>query len=296
MSNTHKAFMIAETKTLWEGMQDALIHIGAPDWLNTTEHQQISDAELLTEFMGRLCYKSFEVGLNPNVTKIREGNSEYLGNVLKQKHGSVFEHATTTFALCNVSRIFTHELVRHRAGTAYSQESQRFVRLDNFELYIPDLTEALFELCPAEPTIDNPGASPPYTTESVSQKEWVQFRQDEFIAMADRIKGNTQRELSTFLKGIGLDEEGVSFHVKKSITSALRRLIPGGVNTNIGITANHRTWRHLIAARTSPGAEVEIVEVFNDIANQLLRRYFNIYSDMIRDLGTKQITFTNEKI
>lgn len=308
MGNTHKAFLIAETRNNTFAMQEALTFIGmdndsAGHWIR--DRMKHPDGELLIEFMGRLCYKSFEVGLNPNVTKIREDSHAYLGNVLKQKHGSVFEHSTVTFALCNVSRIFTHELVRHRAGTAYSQESQRFVRLDDFKLYIPDLTEALYDLCPDNPK--TPGGL--CTTD-----HWVQYHQDQFIDMADRIKDTVTKELADYVKSIGLDSEGVSFHTKKLVTSALRRLIPGGVNTNIGITANHRTWRHLIANRTAIGAEVEIQEVFTDIAWQLYDNFPALYQDMLvgnegtdnkhrftpelahRESTRQVITFLNEKI
>ena len=62
------------------------------------------------------CYMSFEAGLNPNVTRVRKDLTEYLDNVLKSGHGSVLEHATYTFAIENVSRVFTGELNRHRAG------------------------------------------------------------------------------------------------------------------------------------------------------------------------------------
>src|SRR5690606_7794840 len=79
-----------------------------------------------------------------------------------------------------------------------------------------------------------------------------------------------------------LDEAGVPFHVKKSITSALRRFVPSGVNTNIIVTTNHRMWRHIIENRTAPGAEQEIVEVFGAVAEMFLVRYPNIYQDMIK--------------
>jgi thymidylate synthase (FAD) len=280
MPATHKAIIVAETTLVWDGLSRALEEIGAPAWLNN-QTSATSDAELLVEFAGRLCYKSFEVGLNPNVTRVREGNDLYIENVLKQAHGSVFEHATTTFALLNVSRIFTHELVRHRQGTAYSQESQRFVRLDDFQLYIPDLTEALMELAP-----------------DYNSQEWVQEKQDQFVLMADEIKTFTVEKVSGFIQELGLDADGVKFHVKKAITSALRRLIPGGVNTNILITANHRAWRFMIQQRTSDGAEVEIQEVFVDIANQMRVRYPNIYADMVlNNIHTKNgYHFINHKV
>src|ERR1700694_96912 len=56
----------------------------------------------------------------------------------------------------------------------------------------------------------------------------------------------------------GIDEEGVPFHVKKEVTSALRRLAPIGLSTDILWTANARTLRHVIEMRTAHGAEGEL--------------------------------------
>ena len=43
-------------------------------------------------------------------------------------HHSVMEHASFTFAISGVSRVLTHQLVRHRIAS-YSQQSQRYVDL-----------------------------------------------------------------------------------------------------------------------------------------------------------------------
>src|SRR6266436_15271 len=77
-------------------------------------------AEYLTEVAGRVCYMSF--------AKPRPGgNKVYLEHILQVGHGSVLEHAVWNFIFAGVSRTLTHELVRHRAGWAYSQLSQRYV-------------------------------------------------------------------------------------------------------------------------------------------------------------------------
>src|SRR5215472_17319579 len=91
-----------------------------------------TDGERLAEFAGRLCYMSQH---NPAKRETRE----YLENIKKQGHGSVLEHATYSLLLEGVSRSLTHELVRHRAGFAYSQMSQRYV----------DESEAAFVVPPA---------------------------------------------------------------------------------------------------------------------------------------------------
>src|ERR1043165_809987 len=79
-----------------------------------------TDGERLAEFAGRLCYMSQG---NPASRQTRE----YLENIKKQGHGSVLEHANYSILVEGISRSLTHELVRHRAGFAYSQLSQRYV-------------------------------------------------------------------------------------------------------------------------------------------------------------------------
>ncbi len=51
-------------------------------------------------------------------------------------HWSPTEHVTFTFAVEGVSRALTHQLVRHRIAS-YSQQSQRYVKLEEFEYVIP---------------------------------------------------------------------------------------------------------------------------------------------------------------
>src|SRR5213082_2947479 len=62
---------------------------------------------------------------------------EYLENIKKQGHGSVLEHANYSILIEGVSRSLTHELVRHRAGFAYSQLSQRYVDESEASFVIP---------------------------------------------------------------------------------------------------------------------------------------------------------------
>ena len=57
----------------------------------------------------------------------------------------MLEHANYSFALRNVSRVFTHELVRHRAGSAFSQESLRYVRLTDIGFRVPPALEPVRE-------------------------------------------------------------------------------------------------------------------------------------------------------
>src|SRR5258705_11562844 len=95
------------------------------EWLGES-----SDGERLAEFAGRLCYMS---QANPAKRQTRD----YLENIKKQGHGSVLEHANYSVLLEGVSRSLTHELVRHRAGFAYSQLIQRYVDESEANFVVP---------------------------------------------------------------------------------------------------------------------------------------------------------------
>ena len=237
-----KVFLIGETKVNDAGMQDYLAHIGAPDW----ESDGPSDVELMSEVMARSCYRSFGTELNPNITRVRPNNQAHLANLIKTKHGSTLEHAWLNFMFCDVSRVVTHELVRHRAGTAVSQESLRFVRLtDDIDGYVPLVIRE--------------------TPEAMEL----------FCQTFDQL-GEVQMRLTELLK---VDEPGMPFSEKKQITSAMRRLAPIGVATNIGWSANIRAVRHVIEMRTAPGAEEEIRLLFAKVAELCIERFPHLFGD-----------------
>jgi len=63
----------------------------------------------------------------------------------------------------------------------------------------------------------------------------------------------------------------MNFEEKKRVTSALRRILPEGLATNVIWTANHRTIRWAIEMRTDPSAEIEIRKVFGSVAELIIR-------------------------
>ena len=238
-----------------QGMYDALVAMGAdPKWI---DGRQVY-GETLIEFMGRLCYGSFEVGLNPNVTRIRPEQEEYLKNVISQGHGSVFEHSTLSFAFINISRVFTHELVRHRVGTAMSQESLRYVRLEELKGYFP-----------------LPVPETPHAVQAVSELEEV--LEEAF----DRASEYYAQVLGLFADLEGVDSlDDLPFAKKKEYTSFARRVAPIGLATKIGWTSNIRTLRHVIEMRTSRHAEIEIRQMYNDVFGICVDKHPSMFSDV----------------
>lgn len=247
-----KVFLIGETKLISSGVEGYLDEIGAPDWYSKGEEDYrtcpLSDAEILSEVMSRTCYNSFKIGLNPNITKIREGNKKHLANIINVGHGSVLEHAVLNFVFVDVSRVFTHELVRHRAGVAISQQSMRFVRLQNLKAWIP----SCFKQTPIE---------------------------EKMIQVFEDLEG-IQVELSQMTD---IDNEK-SFKKKKTLTSAFRRMAPIGVATTIGWSCNFRALRFVLEQRTHPSAEEEIRLVFNKVWDIVKRRYPNMFQGYNEDM------------
>jgi len=246
---TPQVFLIARPAVDLEAMRGYLESVGGASWLDRRVGEapegEVNDGEQLIEFCGRVCYRSWEPGLNPNVRRVRNDPAEYFANILRAQHGSVLEHANYSFALRNVSRVFTHELIRHRAGSAFSQESLRFVRLTELGFRVPEALEPV---------------------------------RDQVITLVEQLE-EFQRSAAGEL---GIDDEGVPFHVKKEVTSALRRLAPTGLSTDIVWTANARTLRHVIEMRTAPGAEEELRLVFDEIARIMRAEAPNLFQDFRR--------------
>jgi thymidylate synthase (FAD) len=67
--------------------------------------------------------------------------------VIESGHGSTIEHIVFTFGISGVSRTLSHQLVRHRAGVAFDQQSQRYVKYKGASTMLPTtLAEADPEL------------------------------------------------------------------------------------------------------------------------------------------------------
>jgi thymidylate synthase (FAD) len=60
-----------------------------------------------------------------------------ISNVIESGHGSTIEHIVFTLALSGVSRTLSHQLVRHRAGVAFDQQSQRYVKFKGAATMLP---------------------------------------------------------------------------------------------------------------------------------------------------------------
>lgn len=248
-----KVFKLGETRLNREGAVAFLRAIGGDAWMKkqpwykTKSLDEVNSAEALTEIAGRSCYKSFGVGLNPNITKIRTDSKEYIANVLKKGDGSIFEHAMVSWVFQDCSRVFSHELVRHRVGVAISQESLRYVRPKELRMTLVPGSEL---------------AKLPNLDALTSQLE---AHQEHYLQLAG-----------------SLIQDDMGFDEKKAWTSALRRILPDGMATTVVWSANHRTLRWVLEMRTSPGAEAEMRYLFDKVGQILQHDYPILYQDFQR--------------
>ncbi len=245
-----EVFILAESAVDRRGIDDYLKAIGAEEW----DTDAVTDTEEIIEVASRSCYMSFGLGLNDNLTRVREGNQAHLSNILKSGHGSVLEHGWVTFAFHNVSRVFTHELVRHRAGVAISQESLRYVRADDLGAWMP------------------PAFKGNKVAEMVMNAAFLNSESSyaNLLGLAAEQEGK-ERSLEGF--------NSLSMSIKKRYTSAARRVLPIGMATNIVWSCNMRALRHVIEMRTEPSAEEEIRLVLSKVASLAIARWRNIFGD-----------------
>ena len=83
----------------------------------------------------RQCYS--RIGASELKKKTDERTKKRLIDmVVKSGHTSTIEHASFTFAVEGISRVCSHQLVRHRIAS-FSQQSQRYVSLKDFDYIIP---------------------------------------------------------------------------------------------------------------------------------------------------------------
>jgi thymidylate synthase (FAD) len=216
-------------------------------------------SERLVEAAGRLCYMSYGKG--------RKTNADYIGHVLEVGHGSVLEHAVYNFVITGVSRSFTHELVRHRAGFGYSQLSQRYVDESDTDFVEP--------ACIAnDPVLHN---------------IWLKAIRTAHEAYIELTAGLSQRFA---------DVEDATLR-RKMARQAARSVLPNATETKIFVTANARGLRHFIELRCNEHAETEIRVVAEKVLRILQAESPSMFGDYefvpLPD-GTFEARTKNEKV
>ena len=186
---------------------------------------------------GRVCYRSDKGDDSKAV------GGKFIDMIMRRGHHSVIEHSSLSVMFSNVSRGFTHEMVRHRL-CAFSQESTRYCDYANGQLDL-EKSELTFVV-------------PPH-------KELGRTRGGATVEhMVD-----TAEAYYKVLRGDGW------------IPQDARQFLPIGIAAKIVVTANFREWRHIMAMRTQKAAHWEIRYVMYDLLTVLKTWIPVIFRDFV---------------
>lgn len=204
----------------------------------------------------KLCYS--QVGVDEIREKMTvESRDKFLEMLMSFSHASPLEHGSFTFAIEGVSRTLTHQLVRHRIAS-YSQQSQRYVRLDNFEYIVP----------PA--ILNNDRAFEIY--KDIMEKDKEAYQKISEILIEDKAKELIDK---------GVDEKKARKMVEKASIEDARYVFPNACETKIVVTMNVRTLQHFFLLRCCTRAQWEIRE----LATKMLIECKKVAPILFKDCG-----------
>ncbi len=214
-----------------------------------------------TSWVEDWCGEVFCAEVPNNILYVRRnGKTVWSGN-------SVIEHATWTLLLTGVSRSLTHELVRHRAGMAYSQLSQRYVDEGDCAFVVPpDLMEEYRVYLKMQEGEDNQGWSDEKSNAFAMWLNAITYAHKNYI------------DLTTYLSD-KVDKALPLTDRRKFARQTARSVLPNATETKIVVTANARAIRHFLEQRGSRHAEPEIRRLANVILDLMQKEAPNLFSD-----------------
>ena len=192
----------------------------------------------------KLCYSA--VGIDEIQNDLTLENTEKFVNMLMDiGHESPIEHVSFTFAVEGVSRVLTHQLVRHRMAS-YSQQSQRYVKLEQFEYIIPPEIEKIED----------------------AKKMFVEAMEKDQEYYNDIVDILTEKHNDMFLKEGNSEKKSKSLAIKKAIEDA-RFIFPNACETKIVFTMNARSLMNFFKHRTCNRAQWEIRKMATEVLRQV---------------------------
>lgn len=215
-----------------------------------------SEGEKLIASAAKLCYSP--VGVEEIEESLNEENiSSFLNLLMDMGHESPIEHVSYSFAVQGVSRTLTHQLVRHRIAS-YSQQSQRYVKLDQFEYIVPPHIE------------NNPRAKEIF----VKAMEEDQRHYDEIVDILYK------EHFDNYMED-GLSEKKAKQKAEKEAIEDARYVFPNACETKIVFTMNARTLLNFFKLRCCNRAQWEIRE----LAIEMLREVKKVSPVLFKNAG-----------
>ena len=211
------------------------------------------DSDILeqVEIAARNCYKSED--------KICPGSAEKMVKMLiKKEHTAILEFGDITVRF-TTNRGNTHEMVRHRVGMSYAQESTRYVRYDgNMEFIKPVWcsTQVL----------------------GVHTINWVNM-------IGTRLEGQINPELPP-AENIWFWNQAIAERDYCKLLDCgwraeqAREILPNSLKTEIIVKGNLRSWRHMLKLRTSPAAHPQFRALLKPLLAELKQCVPVVFDDI----------------
>ncbi|MCD6436075.1 MAG: FAD-dependent thymidylate synthase [Clostridiales bacterium] len=212
--------------------------------------------EVIVAAAAKLCYSKVNASeIMDNLDK--DTVNKFIKQLMDLGHESPIEHVSFTFAIDGVSRVLTHQLVRHRIAS-YSQQSQRYVKLDQFNYIIP-------------PAIESDDEAKEMFIKAMKQDQEYYDRLTEIL---------TKKALKEYLKMGYSGKKALKLAEKKAIEDA-RYVFPNATETKIVVTMNARSLKNFFLQRTCERAQWEIREM----ATEMLRVVKEVAPILFKDAG-----------
>lgn len=192
--------------------------------------------------------------------EINQKHWNLVKKVLDSGHQSIAEHVYFTFAIEGISRACSHQLVRHRAGIVFSQQSQRYVEIKEDYHYLEGLHFDLFgpsddedEVMNGEKTYDELVAE-----EQKLTAEILDVLQNYFVDVNEKNFQPYLQDLLTYLENVHPVLGGMK-------AEDARNVLPNATKTNITMSVNFRELIHICNLRLCTRAQLEIRNLFKEI-------------------------------
>ncbi|NLY77203.1 MAG: FAD-dependent thymidylate synthase [Tissierellia bacterium] len=214
------------------------------------------DGEKLVASAAKLCYSP--VGISDIEENLDDEEvSKFLNVLVSLGHESPIEHVTFTFAVEGVSRTLTHQLVRHRLAS-YSQQSQRYVKLEQFEYVIP-------------PSIEKDERAKRLFIEAMEKD------QEYYNEITQILYESNLRELLKSEKS----EKEARLKAEKIAIEDARYVFPNACETKIVFTMNTRSLLNFFRLRCCNRAQWEI----RSLATEMLKLVKGVYPTLFKKAG-----------
>lgn len=214
------------------------------------------EPEKVISTAAKLCYA------NSNIDDLQDGLTDekvksFVEMLMSMGHESPIEHVTFTFGIEGISRACSHQLVRHRLAS-YSQQSQRYVTMTDFD-YV----------------------TPPVISDDSELNSLYENIMNDLASKYNELQNAITNKVANKYIDTGMDEKKAKQLASKIANEDARFILPNACTTKIIVTMNARSLFNFFGHRCCNRAQWEIREV----AEQMYKLVYDIAPTLFSKTG-----------